>query len=88
MDLYFENFDSLKKELEGISPLHRVAFAASLCERVLPNYSAFSREEGWGDPSVLRAALDEVWQILLGKPLDESKIHQLMELWKCCSRRR
>ena len=69
----------MEQELAGLPPLHRVAFAASLCERLLPNYSAFARDGGWGDPSILRVALDEVWQILQGKPLDELKIHQLME---------
>lgn len=79
MNLNFEDFDTLKKELEAIPPLHRLAFASSLCERLLPNYSAFAREAGCGDPSLLRIALDEVWQILQGKSLDEPKINQLIE---------
>ncbi|WP_449418921.1 YjaG family protein [Phormidium nigroviride] len=79
MNLDFYNLDLLEKELEKLPPLHRIAFAASICERMLPNYSAFTREVGWGNPSILRVALDEVWQILQGKPLDEPKIYQLME---------
>lgn len=64
MNLNFYEFDALEKELEGLPPLHRVAFAASCCERLLPNYNAFYFLENWGDPSVLRTALNEVWQIL------------------------
>ncbi|MFB2919332.1 MULTISPECIES: DUF416 family protein [Aerosakkonema] len=79
MKLEFDDLEALEKELEGLPPLHRVAFAASICERLLPNYDVFYREEAWGDPSILRTALDEVWQILQGKPLDEPKINQLMD---------
>ena len=78
MNLKFYDFDSLEKELEKLSPLHRIAFTASGCERLLPNYNAFSREENWGDPSILRKALDEVWQILRGKPIDVEALSQLI----------
>lgn len=77
MNLTFYDFESLERELEKLSPLHRIAFAASGCERLLPNYNAFSREENWGDISILRKALDEVWQILGGKPVDVAEIKQL-----------
>ena len=69
----------MEKELEELPPSHRVVFAASCCERLLPNYSAFGREEGWGDFTILRTALDEVWQILQGKPLNVTEISQLIE---------
>lgn len=77
MNLKFYDFESLEKEIEKLPPLHRIAFAASGCERLLPNYNAFSREENWGDISILRKALDEVWQILGGKPVDVTAIKQL-----------
>ena len=79
MNLHLYNFDALEKELVGLPPLHRIAFAASCCERLLPNYNAFSRLENWGDPFVLRTALDEVWQILQGKPVDAAFIRKLIE---------
>jgi len=77
MNLKFYDFESLEKELEQLPALHRIAFAASGCERLLPNYNAFSREENWGDPLILRKALDEVWEILRGKPIDVEAIEQL-----------
>jgi uncharacterized protein YjaG (DUF416 family) len=79
MNLHFFDLEALKQELKELPPLHRVAFAASICERLLPNYNAFSRMENWGDPSVPRKALDEVWQILEGKPADVAKVRQLRE---------
>ena len=69
----------LKKELEKLPPMHRIAFAAACCERLLPNYNAFSRSANWGDPSVPRMALDEVWQVLQGKSVDNAKINELLE---------
>lgn len=79
MNLDFYNLDVLEKELEKLPPLHRIAFAASICERMLPIYQTFSQQEGWGNSVVLIEALDEVWQILQGKPVDEPKIRQLIE---------
>lgn len=75
----FFDLDALEQELRQLSPLHQVAFAASICERMLPNYNAFSRMENWGNPSVPRKALDEIWQLLQGKPADVAKVRQLRE---------
>lgn len=79
MNLDFYNLDVLEKELEKLPPLHRIAFAASICERMLPIYNVFSQQEGWGDPTSLRIALDEVWEVLQAKPVDEAKIRQLID---------
>ncbi|MDB9514035.1 DUF416 family protein [Kamptonema animale CS-326] len=78
MNLDFYNLDVLEKELEKLPPLHRIAFAASICERMLPNYYAFAREEGEGNPSILRTSLDEVWQILQGKAVEVEIIKLLI----------
>src|SRR5262249_40897978 len=51
--------DKLRKEF-------RIAFAASCCERLLPNYCAFAAVEKWGNPSLLRETLDGVWTYLKG----------------------
>lgn len=75
----FFELDSLKEELKQLPHLHRVAFAASICERMLPMYSKFAQMENWGRPSLLREALDEVWLILQGKQIDLPKISQLIE---------
>lgn len=61
--------ETLAAVLGELSPRHRAAFAAAVCERLLPNYVAFSRETGWGEPEVLRTVLDEVWAFVRGATL-------------------
>ncbi len=74
----YDKLSELENKLEELSSLHRVAFATSICERLLPNYSSFSRF-GQANPSLLRNALDEVWQILQGKSADAETISKLIE---------
>ena len=57
----------LEEDLSKLSHRHRVAFCASVCERLLPHYIAFSRQVGWGDPMLLRNLLDEVWRFVTGE---------------------
>ncbi|MBW4497911.1 MAG: YjaG family protein [Oscillatoria princeps RMCB-10] len=71
--------DDLESGIEALPNPHRIAFAASICERLLPNYAAFYRTENWGNLSMLRTALDEVWQILQEKPVDAARIRQLRD---------
>jgi uncharacterized protein YjaG (DUF416 family) len=78
MGRYSNRLPWIKAEIEKLSPLYRVAFAASCCERLLPNCYIFTREEGQGDPSTLRAALDEVWHILEGKVTKKETIQLLL----------
>lgn len=70
--------DELINDLNLLPAQHRVAFAASCCERLLPNYSAFSRMEKWGDPELLRRALDLVWSALQGSSISEVTIRGLI----------
>ena len=69
----------LEEELLPLAFEHRVAFAACCCERLLPNYRAFSLMEGWGDYLFLRGALDEVWSWLAGERLSESNVRGAAE---------
>lgn len=41
---------------------HRIAFAASCCERMLPNYHAFAVMEDCGDVAKVNEALEMLWQ--------------------------
>ncbi len=59
--------DELQGRLEKLPPRHPLAFSASCCERVFPNYEVFSEQEEWGDPICLRRALDYVWECAAGK---------------------
>jgi uncharacterized protein len=70
----------LKAELEPLGGRQRMAFAACCCERVLPAYENFSREEGWGDPRPLRDALERVWASANGKHLEAKEAQPLVSL--------
>lgn len=63
----------LLKALAALPKSHAIAFAASCCERLWPNYEAFAQIEGWGQPAVLRNTLDNIWLYLKGQdwPTDE-----------------
>ena len=48
------------------TPTHRIAFAASLAERLLPSYHSFAATTGDGQPDLLREVLDAVWKAAKG----------------------
>jgi uncharacterized protein YjaG (DUF416 family) len=67
----------VRPELEQLGGEHRIVFAASCCERLLPAYETFSNEDGWGDPGVLRRAVDAVWAAVRNSRLDEDEVRRL-----------
>jgi len=69
--------DGLESELTKMPELYQLAFGAACCERAFPNYIAFSNAEHWGDPRILRTALDRVWEIVTGADLVEDEIKGL-----------
>jgi uncharacterized protein YjaG (DUF416 family) len=75
------NFDPdlLEHEISRLPRLHRVAFAAACCERLLPNYAAFVRQVHWGDPGSLRSALDYIWSAVAGGSADRDEIYRLIK---------
>ncbi|MEG4506104.1 DUF416 family protein [Microcoleus sp. F6_B4] len=78
MQLNFFDFSFLETELEFIPSFHRLAFAASICERLLPNYNAFSKIEKFGNFRVLRQTLDEIWQFLQNNSVNRTRVPQLI----------
>lgn len=76
------NFDDwlilLKKKSQQLGYTPSLAFAASCCERSLPNYDAFSRQERWGDSKILKEALDLVWwHVVTRNPSNKSQVEPL-----------
>lgn len=53
----------------------QVAFAAASAERLQPLYVWFHEVSGQGDPATLRAALDAVWDLVLGLPAPDNLSH-------------
>ena len=63
----FQTFlDSLGKALEQLSPACQLAFAVACCERHFDDYSVFYREQHWGNPEILREAIDTAWAVIMG----------------------
>lgn len=57
----------------------RVAFAALCAERQLPNYIQFSERSGWGNPNVLKDALESIWQDIQGQSHSKAEFETLLE---------
>lgn len=57
----------LEKEIGSLTRSQRIAFLLSIAERFIPYYLRFHKEEAWGEPKLLRAALDVVWATLAGQ---------------------
>jgi uncharacterized protein len=74
--------DALKDKLEALPVSHRIAFGASCCERLLPNYRAFSLQEAWGNFDLLRYSLDVIWSLLKGSQIDVREIEMLIQQCK------
>jgi uncharacterized protein YjaG (DUF416 family) len=70
----------LRAELERLTAWARVSFAALCCERLLPAYAGFAQATGWGDPGVLRQALDRAWAaIASGQAIAGEEARALVE---------
>jgi uncharacterized protein YjaG (DUF416 family) len=66
----YERF--VAETIEPWTPAQRTALAASMAERWLPAYEAFSKAEKWGDAAALRRMLDSIWSHAAGRPLDSA----------------
>src|ERR1700674_1235890 len=71
--------NELRSQLSALPTLYRVAFAASCCERLVPNYHGFFLMERWGDYSAVVRCLDEIWNHLGGATVNEDLHKQLMD---------
>ncbi len=69
--------DSLQKRLSSLPHEKRLAFGLSCCERLIGNYVAFRKDEGWGDETVLRTTLERLWSLLSGHILRPKEIAEL-----------
>lgn len=58
-----EPFDTsqLERILSALEPWKCTAFMVRCCERMVPNYEAFSAETGFGDTEVLKESLNSAW---------------------------
>jgi uncharacterized protein YjaG (DUF416 family) len=76
--LHFDEPDLIARLARLPSKL-RVAFAALCAERQLPNYIQFSERSGWGNPNILKEALESIWQDVQGQPLTNAELQTILE---------
>lgn len=71
---------ALRKKLDLMRDQQQLAFGASCCTRLLPNYLAFLNDTGWGDIKPLRESLALVWAFLEGQAYSAETVKQLTAL--------
>ncbi|HEX6729984.1 MAG TPA: DUF416 family protein, partial [Pyrinomonadaceae bacterium] len=72
--------DFVSTTIETWSPQQRIALAAVTAERWLPAYESFSALEEWGDPAILREALQAVWSHLPGDSIKPKELRHYSRL--------
>jgi uncharacterized protein YjaG (DUF416 family) len=78
------NFDiqALQLELDKLPPSHRIAFAASCCERLVPEHASLSLNPSYGRYAKSRADLDQIWELLSGKALPLGVLRTGLRYWE------
>lgn len=71
--------NELRKSLGILPHKHQMVFAASCCERLFPNYRAFTLLEHWGRPQLLRTTLDEIWKSVEEEALSRERVLTLIQ---------
>ncbi len=61
--------DTLGNALEPLSPACQLAYGLACCERHFQQHVAFHQEEQWGNPAVLRQAIDTGWELATGEQI-------------------
>jgi len=71
---------SMNLHFKQLSHWQQQVFAASLTQRMLPNYALFSDNCGFGDYSLLQNQMDLIWQKLSLMPVKINVEAQLLKL--------
>lgn len=79
MTLSAFNFEKLKSRLKKMTDKKQLTFGILCCERLLPNYSAFVTDTGWGDNELIRGVLDFVWSYLDDEKVNPKTIRTLID---------
>jgi uncharacterized protein YjaG (DUF416 family) len=75
----FEGFlKQLEKSLQALPGYVQVAFAVACCDRHFENYVYFSRQQGWGNPEILREAINAAWLAFTKRDLAASNAIDLL----------
>ena len=66
-------------QLLNLDPQKQLAFAYLSCERVYPNFFYFSNNYNFGDPSILRSAVNFIYECLFSKDVDMQKVESFLQ---------
>ncbi|WP_373538815.1 DUF416 family protein [Chamaesiphon sp.] len=77
MDIKYYDVNGIGRIFRDISHFHQLAFCASVCERIIPNYNIFARESNLETAPILRESLDTIWSFLSGSNIDREQIREL-----------
>lgn len=69
----------LGEDLAKLPLYHRIAFAASCCERLVSNYDAFALATKTGNTEIIHSALETIWAFIAEKNISVFKLNQLVE---------
>ncbi len=73
------NETALRHALAQLLVGQRVAFAASVAERLMPAYAMYAKATGRGEPGRLRALLDRLWEDLDGRPMGPTELAKAID---------
>lgn len=57
----------------------QIAYGASCCSRMIPNYEAFSAEVVWGDPQALHRAMGLAWVAAIQNKTPAADLDEMVE---------
>lgn len=81
MEQALERNMKIKQEIVQLAselPLtHQLAFGATVCEKLIPDYEAFTLVHRWGNLSLLRSTLNVIWELAQGKTLTPEEVTEL-----------
>lgn len=69
----------LSNLLTRLSAEGRIAFCASVCERLLPSFERFATEEAYGNAQILRRGVDLAWRCAQGHSVSEQELKEFTE---------
>lgn len=64
-----EFLNDIRNGVIKLSRKQRILFCVLTCERLLPNYKHFEKENNWGNHEVLQESIDMIYQYLINDKL-------------------
>jgi uncharacterized protein YjaG (DUF416 family) len=77
MAIFTYDRDVVLERIKNLRDSSRIAFGVACCERLVPNYAAFSHEVQWGNENVLKETIERLWEHCLEKCLLQGEVERL-----------